>query len=349
MPPNFVSSDRTRETSQAEIRKVMAVRFGRLGDVLLLLPALAALKMQLPGTIIVLVTDHRYADIAELSPYVDEVVPVNRLAMRDGPKLNAISAMLRLVMPLRAMNFDLALDFHGFCETQLLVWLSGSRFRCGLKRRAKLFLPFCFNRPAIVEDKTIHVREMFLRIVAAAADAKDCGHSAKLLVPPPAITSKISELLPRGPLVAFYVGARVGDHVWPAARFASLADLVVEQLAASVVLLGGNSPAEVNVPTQIRTLCGHRKKVFVLENLQIGDMVAVMSSCNILVSNDSGPMHIGPAVGVPTLGLFSISSPQHYCPSGPGDKVLWAQDVTTIPVEVVFSSVQQMWGSPTPR
>jgi heptosyltransferase-2 len=348
MPLNSLWSSRTYGASEAEVRKVMAVRLGRLGDVLLLLPALAALKKRLPRTSIVLVTDHRYADIARLCPYVDEIIPVNRLAMRDGPKLNAVAAMLRLVMSLRSMKFDLALDFHGFCETQLLVWLSGSRFRCGLKRHAKLFLPFCFNQPAISEDKTIHVSEMFHRIVVAAADAKDCGHSRKLLVPPPPITAKMSERLPRGPLVAFYVGARAGDHVWPAARFASLADLVVEQLAASVVVLGGNSQAELSVPTQIRTLCRHPEKVVVLENLQIGEVVAVVSSCATLVSNDSGPMHIGPAVGVPTLGLFSLSSPQHYSPTGPGDKVLWAQDLTSIPIEVVFSSVRQTWGSSTP-
>jgi ADP-heptose:LPS heptosyltransferase len=328
-------------TSKTSVRNILVVRFGRLGDVLLLLPAIAALKHRWPDSSIALLTDERYAGIAKLCPFLDDVLPVDRLSMRDGSRTRALSSLTRLVKDLRRRRFDLAVDFHGFSETQLLVGLSGARLRYGLKRPGKTFLGICFNRAGIPEDKDVHVRDMFLRIAEVVTQEKPV--IPQRVLSPPAFDPKVEALLPQSPFAVFYVGARAGDHVWPAARFAALADRVVVELEASVVLIGGSSAAERGAPTEIRMLCAHHENVVALENLKIDQMVSVVNACRMLVSNDSGPMHIGPAVGTSTLGLFSLSLPQHYRPSGPDDEVVSSREIAAMPVDVVFSAVRRMW------
>ena len=77
--------------------KILAIRFARLGDVILLLPALASLKDRFPDSELTLMTGHRCAPLAELCPAIDRVIAVDRVAMRDGPVLRALLEMATLV------------------------------------------------------------------------------------------------------------------------------------------------------------------------------------------------------------------------------------------------------------
>src|SRR5262245_42167616 len=142
-------------------RNILAIRFMRLGDVVLMLPALMSLKARYPQSRLTLLTDERCAPMAEMCPWIDEVIGVNRLAMRDGSVLPALKAIAGLVRDIRRRRFDLVIDFLSFRETNLLTWLSGAPYRLGMKRHRRAYLPFCFNLPPVREDKALHVAEMF--------------------------------------------------------------------------------------------------------------------------------------------------------------------------------------------
>ena len=84
--------------------------------------------------------------------------------MRDGPAWRAIAGILRLLRDLRRRRFDATSStVHGFRETNLLTWWSGAPERWGLKRFDQSFFGFCFNRPPVVEDKSLHASESFIR------------------------------------------------------------------------------------------------------------------------------------------------------------------------------------------
>src|SRR5207249_11075465 len=112
-----------------------------------------------------LLTGHRCTPIAELCPAVDETFAVDRVAMRDGSRSAALRDMTRLVREVRRRRFDLVIDFHSFRETNLLTWLSGAPVRIGMKRYKAPYLNFCFNRPPVIEDKSLHVAAMFEKAV----------------------------------------------------------------------------------------------------------------------------------------------------------------------------------------
>src|SRR5262245_66098012 len=103
--------------------KILAIRFARLGDVILLLPALESLKHKFPGSELTLMTGHRCAPIANLCRSIDHVMAVDRVAMRDGPVWTSLREMASLVAKVRPKQFDPGLDFQRLQETTLLTSL----------------------------------------------------------------------------------------------------------------------------------------------------------------------------------------------------------------------------------
>jgi ADP-heptose:LPS heptosyltransferase len=317
--------------------KILAIRFARLGDVLLLLPALRSLKERFPDSRLVFLTGHRCAPIAEMCPFIDEVIAVDRIAMRDGPLLTALASMNRLVRSIRQRHFDIVIDFHSFRETNLLTWLSHAPVRIGMKRHGAAYWAFCFNQPPVLEDKRIHVSEMFQRIVE--------GVSSPQSRPPTAGTRnpllRIPETRPKERKLVLYVDAPVPDRIWPPERFAAVADFAIERLNAEVVAVAGSGGA--GLAAMVREVSRYPEQITVSSELTLPELAAVVASARLFVSNDTGPMHIGPAVGVLTLGLFSVGYPEHFRPMGAGDRYLRENPIEKIQVGDVIATVSEMW------
>jgi ADP-heptose:LPS heptosyltransferase len=314
----------------------------RLGDVALLLPALARLKACYPEAKLTLLTDDRCAALAELCPSLDEVIKVDRLEMRDGSPRAALKSILKLISNIRRRRFDLVVDFLSFRETNLLAGLSGAPYRLGMRRYDRAYLKFCFNLPPVHEDKGLHVSDMFQLIVSSITN----GHSsapttgADLRLPDESLKWAVQSG-PSEPYVTFYVGAPVVVRRWPTEDFARVADFAIEELGAQVAVLAG--PSEAGLAGEVRKLCHHPEKVFVFDNLAIPQLAAMIARSRLLLSNDTGPMHIGPAFGVPTLGLFSVGYPEHYRPLGEQSRFLRSNPIERISFAEVNRNIKEMW------
>ncbi|HYR91088.1 MAG TPA: glycosyltransferase family 9 protein [Terriglobia bacterium] len=324
--------------------KILAIRFARLGDVILLLPALRSLKAAFPGSRLTFLTGHRCAPVANLCPEIDEVIAVDRVAMRDGPVWRALRKMVRLVREIRRNRFDLVVDFHSFRETNLLTWVSGAPVRVGMKRYHAPYLSFCFNRPPVVEDKSLHVAEMFRRVVESVMNEPSSG-TAKLVIPED-LRRWAGQNLPDGPKIALYTDAPVRDRVWPPERFAAVADFAVERLGATVLVFSGEEGS--GLAERVRKASRIPARLLTFTGVTIPQLAALIASTQLLVSNDTGPMHLGPALGIPTLGLFSVGYPEHFRPTGPADRFLRANPIDGISVTAVIEAVDQMWSIADP-
>ena len=319
--------------------KILAIRFARLGDVILLLPALASLKNKFPDSELTLLTGHRCAPIAELCPSIDRVIAVDRIAMRDGPVLHALSEMASLVRNVRRQRFDLVVDFHSFRETNLLTWLSGASVRIGMKRRDAPYWQFCFTSPPVLEDKALHVADMFQRVVS---NVPSTGAPEKRPSALPLLGRVVVEKA-RMPTVVLYVDAPVRERIWPPERFAEVADHAIETMHAAVVVISGQQGADL--AARIRSASRNADRLTLLTDLDLRQLVATIASAHLLISNDTGPMHIGPAVGVSTLGLFSVGYPEHFRPIGAGDRFLRANPIEGIRVREVIEVMEGMWAT----
>lgn len=325
------------------VESILVIRLARLGDIVLALPALARLKSAFPRAHLTFLTDQRFAPLAALCPVIDEVLPVNRLAWRDGPLLAALRDIRRLLRQVRARRFDLLIDLHSFHETNLFAWLSRSPQRLALKRFDRGYLAFCFNLPPVVENKGVHVSEMFLRVVESlpAVAAAPAPPVRPLLVVPEEARQWAAGIAGGKPLLALFVGAYFPSHLWPPERFAAIAHFAIERLGAAVVVLAGST--EAGLAEQVRAAARQGDRLQVVTEMTLPHLAALIASARLLVSNDTGPMHIGPAVGVPTLGLFGGGFPELYRPLGSRSRYLEAESMEAIAVAEVLRAVEQMW------
>jgi len=326
-----------------EAPRILVIRFARMGDLLLLIPTLKALRNSLPQAKISVLVGHRCAPLLEMCSAVDEVISVDRIAMRDGSKLTALREIFRLAENVRKRRFDLVLDLHSFRETNLLTWYSRAPMRLGLKRTKAAFLPFCFNIDPIIEDKTQHVCSVFLASLAAlglSAGQPDC--LLDLSIPDLEFARLFFEqnlLAPGTRLVGMYIGASSPGRRWPLEKFAELAKLLRRVTNINSILFWG--PREQVVARQIEEFFP-ASRTLVAGSLPLRQMASLMSHCDLLISNDTGPMHLAPAVGVPTLGLFSLSLPEHYHPIGPSSRFIKKDSIDKIGVQEVHQMAAEM-------
>lgn len=317
---------------------ILAIRLARFGDVVLLLPALTALKLNTPGSRLTFLTDHRLAPLAEMCPAIDDIIAVDRIAMRDGSRLASLKSMREVIREVRHRRFDLAIDFHGFRETNLLTWLSGSPKRLGLKRFDQSFLSFCFNMPPVLEDKKIHASEVFMK-VAERFGARQSSTASAMIVPESA-RQWVRSTLGSRPYAALYVDAPTTKRIWPPEHFASVADHLAVRCGLEVVLISGTDGSQLL--KRIQEASSSAEHIHAFSNLTIPQLAAVVQAADIWISNDTGPMHLGPILGVPTLGLFSIGLPEHFRPTGPNDSYILANPIERITVREVVDSVEKL-------
>ncbi len=323
--------------------KILAIRFARLGDIILLFPALNSLKSRFPSARLTLLTDQRYASLRELCPAVDEVIGVDRIAMRDRSRLRALGKMIGLVRGLRRQQYDLLIDFHSFRETNLLSWLSGAQQRLAMKRHKESYLSFCFNLPPVSEDKQLHVSEMFMRVVQQLGGSLAPAHP---LVVPDGLRQWADQIAPQGPRIALYIDAPVNDRMWPPEKFAMLADHAIARFGASVLVISG--PASQGIAKRVQQASHNPERLTMITNVALPELAAVIASARLFVSNDTGPMHLGPALSVPTLGLFSVGFPEHFRPIGAASRFLRANPIEAIEVGAVVAVVEEMWANADP-
>ena len=324
--------------------KILVIRLARFGDVVLLLPALTQLKASLPDAHLSLLTGHRCSPLAEMCPAIDEVLSVDRISMRDGPVWRAVTRIGGLVFDVRRRNFDLVMDCHGLGETNLLAWVSGSKRRFGLKRFDQSYLSFCFNAPPVMEDKSIHVAEMFMRIVQ--------GFGTSTMPAPPIVVPDDARqwarrTLPSRPFVAFYIDAPVPERTWPVERFAEVADHVVSHWGVNVAVFSG--PGRGRLVERCRDRMRFPDRCHALTDLSIPQLAAAIETASFLVSNDTGPMHLGPSLGVQTLGIFSVGIPENFRPTGIFDGFVRSNPIENIETEEVIGKLEEMWRVGTRR
>jgi ADP-heptose:LPS heptosyltransferase len=208
-----------------------------------------------------------------------------------------------------------------------------------MKRYRAPYLGFCFNLPPVLEDKGIHVADMFERVVAGIPPATE-PHRHPTAKPWLTVAGRRNSGAPK---IAFFVDAPVPERIWPAERFAEVADFVIEKFGFSVSIISSKERGELAVA--VRDFSRNPDQLSVCTDMNLPIIVQIIGSAVLFVSNDTGPMHLGPAVGTPTLGLFSVGFPEHFRPMGPNDRFLRSNPIHLIQVKDVIAVLEEMWAT----
>ncbi|MDQ3907302.1 MAG: glycosyltransferase family 9 protein [Acidobacteriota bacterium] len=323
-------------------RNVLVIDFGQMGDVMLSLPALAAVRHRFPRARVTVAVGKPGRQIVELAGVADEVLTVDRVELRDGFAPASLWKIARLVRDVRRRRFDFVVDLHSLSETNLLGFLSGAPRRL-YSRRPGRSLDFLSNfSPAPpVEDREKHAVDRYLDVLAPLK-VGEVSRVPRLPLREDAerAVEKIfrrEKIAGDAPLVGLFPGAGHASRQWRLERFADLADRVArnDDLRA-VVFLG---PEESARSREIRAAFPARTTSFV-ERLNIAQLASALARMSVLVSNDTGPVHVAASVGTPTVVAVGRPTRDGYEPVGDLHRVIYGRDIDSITVEEVYAAAR---------
>jgi heptosyltransferase-1 len=306
---------------------ILLIKPSSLGDIVMALPALSALRRCFPQARLTWLVRPEFAPLIEEHPHLDEIVLFDRRRFAQAWRSPAAArSLLTLVSELRGRRFDAVLDLQGLFRTGLLSWLSGSPHRFGPHWREMAYLFYTTSIPP--RREWIHVVDYYLKLVGAmgAADL----HAEFVLPEKPAARATACELLSRhsidpGHYAIIIPGSAQSSKCWPAERFAALVDHLASEHGLTVAATG--SRAERPTIEEIRNLSKH-PVVNLASQTSLPELVEVLRGARLVVSNDTGPGHIAAALGRPLVMLFSWSNPLRVGPYGRPECVV-ARDVST--------------------
>ena len=327
-------------------RNILIIDFGQLGDVVLSLPALRAVRERFPQARITVAVGTAAVPIIELSGHADATLSVDRVALRDGPKPLSVFRIVRLVKEVRRAGFDFVIDLHSLSETNLLGYASGARHRLYARRpgRSLDFLSNFRPRPPLEDERqSKHLIDRYFDVL------QPLGIKAHDRVPRlqtrAADDAFIEQVLKKeraetgAPLVGLFPGAGHSSRRWPLERFAELADQLVRNDAVRILVFAG--PEERPLVSEMRRIFPRSTLIF--DRLTIPQLAAAVARLAVFISNDTGPMHIAAAVGTPVALLLDYRAPRSFLPTGNHHRIIYSRNVITqITVGEVYQAAREL-------
>lgn len=287
--------------------KILAIQFRYLGDAVLLVPALRAIRQHHPNCELhVLVPE-------EAGPLLCHLPWLNRLWLmprkRGRAQLKQCWPMLRA---LRAERFDRSVDFSTNDRSAIMTLLAGARQRLGdslpggfLGRR------FCYTQrlPALARDRQESAR--LIHLLTAWGINSPISLEAEIHTDA-ALNSSAKSILPEQKIIC-HLAASQPNKEWPLAHWSALHRLAANA-GLALTFSTGNRPNEALLMKNFRRLTPDAEIIEPIPNLAL--YLAVIKRARLFVSGDTGPLHFAAGVGVPTLALFGYSSPIRWAPIG---------------------------------
>lgn len=299
-------------TPLSNIQRLLVVKTSSIGDVIHALPVVQALKDAAPHLTLGWVVRRRCADILTGNPCIDHLY-----VLPDKPSLRDT---LQLRRELHSANYEVALDMQGLALSGLVTRLSGAPVRVGWDRNREgnaLFL----THP-IVPGKAKDAHEVDL--LYGFADALGVHTPHPVFTPQPYLAAENAAQaeewlshLPK-PRIALNVGASRAYKRWPLENWVQVAQALTQE-GRSIVFVGDKTDAET-VTQIVPKLSGSFANLAGKTTLR--ELASVLAVCGLLVSGDSGPMHLAVAVGTPTIAIFGATHPARHGPYGARNTIL---------------------------
>ncbi|HZS12447.1 MAG TPA: lipopolysaccharide heptosyltransferase II [Nitrospirales bacterium] len=299
--------------------RILIIKPSSLGDIVHAMPAVAALRRALPAAEITWLVKRQWAPIVERAEGVDRIWPV------DGGWLR----WLRSGSALRGARFDVAVDLQGLFRSGLMAWLSGAPRRIGFAA-GREGSPWFYRERVTVPTTEMHAVDRYLLVAAAlGADvSKPVWHLRETDDDRERVAATLREAgLAAGRWIAVAPSGRWPTKRWPLQRFAEVADALHHAGVARVALIG--APDDLPLLKEMEA-CMRTTPAILAGAVDVGRLPALLRSAAVLLTNDSGPMHVAAAVGTPVVAVFGPTSAVRTGPYGDGHVVLSA-DVSCRP------------------
>jgi lipopolysaccharide heptosyltransferase I len=284
----------------------LIVRLGSLGDVIHGIPAAAALRARFPTARIDWVTDPRYVELLGLVRGIDRRVPVDT---------RRVARTLSVLAELRRVRYDAAIDLQGLLKSAVLARAAGARRTIGFPP-AHLREPMArfFYTETPDPGPAVHVIDKNLAMLAPLG-VDGSRVTFPIDIPSSAVAGRVAAAAGVGGFVLVNPGAAWPNKRWPPARFGALAAAMRERLGLASVVVWG--PGEETLAAQV--VAASAGAATIAPATSTSDLFALARGARLVVSGDTGPLHIAAAVGAPIVALFGPTFPHRNGPWAAAD------------------------------
>ena len=297
--------------------RILLLRLERIGDLLMTLPAIADTRAAAPNAEIDLVVGSWNMGVASSIPGINKVLLVDAPWLARQNKAAGAATLARTALGWRKGKYELALNFEPDVRSNGMLALSGAGWTAGYRSAGGGAL----LDQALDYQPGEHTVDNARRLVRAVLGEGQPPSSASLQIPEPRRSDAERLLAGRsGPIVAMHAAGGREVKQWDPERFAAVARKLVEDRATTIVLTGG--PGDGGIVDRVKRHLPPSSVIDVSHFTDLLAVAAVLERCDLMITGDTGPMHLAAAVGTPIVAVFGPSDPRRYAPRGPLDRVV---------------------------
>ena len=290
-------------------KNILIINLMHIGDLLFSTPFIHVVRNQYPNAHIAMLVDSKNSLVVKYNPNLSELIEIDKKGYH-----NKLPNYLHLISDIRQRKFDLVINLHGNERATVIAAFSGAKQIVGFAAKGLGF----FLDSVVEECKKIHQVEAYLEILKLKSiGITEMSHQGLAMWVDDSSQQSANEMWRlSGKVIGFNTGGSWSTKRWTKKGFAELADRLLEE-GYGIAFFGG--PMDEQDVQEIRGLIkqSHHEKVAVFTGkTTLLEMAALVKKCAVVVTGDSGPMHIAVSQKVPVVGIFGPSDVKRYAPYG---------------------------------
>jgi lipopolysaccharide heptosyltransferase II len=294
-------------------KKILLIKIGAVGDLIMASSFFEAVRKNFPQARISHLVSDQLVHTVKANPHIDQFIPADSNALYKGGWFAQLREVLRLISLLRKERFDTVFVLHWAWQFNVLAFLCRIPVRVGFKRNlGRMFLT---HRIQPYEDQ--NNREAYLDLlrifgVTVYYHKSHCHLSEEedrflgAFVEEHRISAK-EQLIALAPGGGRNIKQTMLTRLWPIDRYVELIGNILQEGFHRIVLIAGPDDGPV-----IQAILDRYPQCIDTRNLSFGEKASILRRCRLLVGNDSAPIHMAPATGIPTYSLWGPTHPKRY-------------------------------------
>ena len=341
-------------------KKILIIKLSSIGDVVHSLPFLEVIRNEFPHALIDWIVEQEAASIIKGHPALNNLIISKRKVwqkniFKTSQFMNVMNEAKGLIQKTRSLNYNMVIDLQGLLKSGLFTCIAKGHRKIGMAGAREGAGLFYTEQVPVNYDE--HAIDRYLRIT------EYLGCQTFLWQGRIPVTSSDNEYInnmlgadgePKRPIIAINPMTKWKTKLWEEDRFAVLADRLVQDLGCDLVFTGSR-----NDRSALDNICSMMKKdaINLAGKTSLKELACLYTRCAILITTDTGPMHIGAAMGCRIVALFGPTAPWRTGPYGQGNKIIRSSIdcspclkktcdhktcMTDISVETVFDTAKEI-------
>lgn len=320
-----------------DIERIFIVRTDRFGEFILNIPAIRAVRKKYPASHIAVLVNPTVKEIIEGTPFINEVI------IYDGANKKGFLNKLRFIFRIKKSKFDLAIILNPGKEFNIMTFFAGIPIRLGYNRKWGFLLTHKIeDRKSLGQKHEVEYNLDLVRRIGIDTQDKSLFISVDKQ-DERFIDSLLKELgiINTDLLIALHPWTSDSLKQWPVENFSQLAKRLLKEFSCKVIIIGGKEEIGRNTDFSQE----NPELINLTGELTLRQSAVLLKKCRLLVSNDSGPVHLACAVGTPVIALFRNDIPaksaRRWGPWGEGHTVIEKNNLGDISVDEVLAKIQE--------